>query len=161
MTPGELDEVFDTIRRLPPGTAGSVYTAYANGEGKRRFDLAEMVEAMDTWRTKEAKRFEKKFEALQWQIENDGCAGSSMGETTLECNVSQPCGLCRARFARSAVETERDALRAEKEKLLQASREYRKLLEATLKDLTDIKMPESQRRVLVRLRLEQALEASK
>lgn len=161
MTPGELDEVFDTIRRLPQGAAGFVYTTHADGSGKRGYDLAAMVEAIDTWRTKEAKRFEKKFEALQWQIENDGCAGSSMGETTLECDVSHPCGLCRARFARSAVETERDALRAEKEKLLQAGREHRKLLETTLKDLTDIKMPESQRRVRVRLRLEQALEASK
>lgn len=47
----------------------------------------------------------KQLDALRWQVENEGCAASHLGETTYECRADAPCGLCRLR-------SERDRLRA-------------------------------------------------
>lgn len=47
----------------------------------------------------------RRLDALRWQIENEGCAASHLGETTYECRADAPCGLCRLR-------SERDKLRA-------------------------------------------------
>jgi hypothetical protein len=47
---------------------------------------------------------EKRLSALLWQVENEGCAVSHLGETTYECRADAICGLCRLR-------QERDALR--------------------------------------------------
>jgi hypothetical protein len=47
----------------------------------------------------------RRLAALQWQVENEGCAASHLGETTYECRADAPCGLCRLR-------ADRDRLRA-------------------------------------------------
>lgn len=38
--------------------------------------------------------------ALQWQVDNAGCAAANMCETTYECDATKPCGLCRLRGER-------------------------------------------------------------
>lgn len=40
--------------------------------------------------------------ALLWQIEIGGCAVAGPGETTYECAVDRPCGLCKMRSQRDA-----------------------------------------------------------
>ena len=47
---------------------------------------------------------EKRLNALLWQVENEGCAVSHLGETTYECRADAVCGLCKLR-------QERDSLR--------------------------------------------------
>ena len=56
---------------------------------------------------------QKRLDALRWQIENEGCVVSHLGETTYECRADVTCGLCRLR-------QERDALREVLEGVLMA-----------------------------------------
>lgn len=53
----------------------------------------------------------RRLDALRWQVENEGCAASFLGETTYECKADAPCGLCRLR-------SERDALRKTMSRIL-------------------------------------------
>jgi hypothetical protein len=53
---------------------------------------------------------EQRVADLVAQIERAGCAAAHAGETTYECNVSKPCGLCRLRARAEAAE--RDLARA-------------------------------------------------
>lgn len=50
------------------------------------------------WRTR--------YEALVFQIENEGCVAAHKGELTYECDVTKPCGLCRMRAKIEKLEDE-------------------------------------------------------
>ena len=41
--------------------------------------------------------WKRKYEALVWQVQIEGCEVAHIGEYTYECNVQSPCGLCRLR----------------------------------------------------------------
>ena len=45
----------------------------------------------------------KKLTALEYQVETEGCAAAHYGETTYECDIQNPCGLCRMRNKYSAL----------------------------------------------------------
>jgi hypothetical protein len=49
------------------------------------------------WRAR-AERAEAKLRALQWQIDHCGCSESHIGELTYECDIQNPCGMCRLRI---------------------------------------------------------------
>jgi hypothetical protein len=65
---------------------------------------------------------QKALAALRWQVEHHGCAAAHLGETTYECNVQEPCGLCRLRAERDAARTrigELEACLAEADNILE------------------------------------------